>query len=74
MSGHHGERWWSASVSVSLTNNTDRVRINLSSIHRPYFRYRLIGWPLNSPQLTLTIAPNPQFIAQFAHELRRLQQ
>jgi len=25
LSGHHGARWWSASVSVSLTNNTDRV-------------------------------------------------
>jgi len=26
VSGHHGERWWSASVSVSLTNNSDQVR------------------------------------------------
>jgi len=25
LSGHHGARWWSASVSVSLTNNTDQV-------------------------------------------------
>jgi len=31
LSGHHGERWWPAHVSVSLTNNTDRVRTHLYS-------------------------------------------
>ena len=25
LSGHHGETWWPTAVSVSLTNNTDRV-------------------------------------------------
>jgi len=33
LSGHHGARWWFASVSVSLTNNTDRVLHCTALIH-----------------------------------------